>query len=149
MEFLLLEDPSFSRFVRARNLAAYTRTHSACYITRVTNPEPTELRINERSRYCDANRPCLSSTVLFRGTIWRHTWKSITISVRKYATDGVHARMYISFSCAYISHLYIRIYIYMHIPTVSHLFTEMCKQIYMYMVVYAITNLCVCAKILV
>lgn len=51
-------------------------------IIRATNPEPLELRINERPRY--ATQAVLVHRQAFcRGTIWR-PWKSITISVREY-----------------------------------------------------------------
>lgn len=61
---------------RVRNIRVW---HGALVIMHTTNPEPPELRINERSRY--AMRVCLVYRQPFcRGTIWC-LWKSIAISV--------------------------------------------------------------------
>lgn len=117
----------FSRPVPACSRASLrTRAFShspACYIIRVTNPEPmTELRIVMNGLVMRRQPVSCLSPILFGGTIW-HPRKSITISVCEYDRQCTreYACIYRFTACAP------SFYICLH--NFSHLFVEMCKYI--------------------
>lgn len=70
---------AISSSVHDRNIRVW---HGALVIMRATNPEPPELRINERSRYAMRVCPVYRHRSV-RGTIWC-PWKSMAISVCMY-----------------------------------------------------------------